>query len=311
MATLALLGALFSGAAAAQTPSPGDGACPLPPETSAILDAKMRGGKSSGSDDEVKAFNRQALGPMVGFIKRMEGLSDAAINGNAAAGACFGTSLDRWVRTDPATVPQSDQAHFEQTWTLSAMALAIIKAQAAGVTITPAAKNWLRTMSDGVRAFHNARPFTNNHAAWAALAVGAAAYITRDEDAWRWALGRESIVTDQIQPDGTLPRELQRGKSASSYHLFTAMPLAAFNLIQRCRGGVEPAQAAAMKRLVTLLPQMEQNPQLLAPKAGAEQGVLKHYAVVRILRGESQERFNEQKLGGDIGNLPKALAQCR
>ncbi|WP_162249994.1 alginate lyase family protein [Methylobacterium sp. Leaf456] len=311
LATLALIAALASGEAAAQAPNPGDGACPVPPETPALLNAKPLGKKNGERDEEGRAFNREMMGGMVAFIKSLERMSDAAINGDAAAGTCFGTNLDRWVRNNPATLPQSGQANFEQTWTLSAVALAVVKAQAAGVKITPEVKNWLRTMSDGVRAFHTAKPFTNNHAAWAAVAVGAAAYITGDQDAWRWALGRESIVTDQIQDDGTLPRELQRGKSATSYHLFTAMPLAALNLMQRCRGGVEASQGAGMKRLVALLPQLEQNPQFLAARAGAEQGVPKHYPVVRILRGESQETFFEQKLGGETANLPKALARCK
>lgn len=312
-ASLVLLGilALSPQRASAEESGRGQG-CPEPPTVSAEIAAKgiYRQG-SSAVDRDAQAFNNASLASLDAFVKRIGDLSDAAMTGDAAAARCFSATMTKWVATNPMTAPDSDQASYSQQWSLASIALAIIKAQAGGVRVTPEVERWLRTVSDQVRAFHDSRQLKNNHAAWAALAVGAAAYILRDDASWRWAMAREAMVIDQIQDDGTIPRELSRGQRASSYHVFSAMPLLSLNLLRRCRGGLDARQSDRMRRLEGLLNTIDTNPQFLAARASSEQFPTTAMFAVNALEGRGAPNASTDKLGGNIGNLRAVAARCR
>lgn len=286
--------------------------CPEPPQTAAALDARSpyQAGSNAKSKDNA-AFNEAANAGINGFIVNIERLADAAMGGDGGAAECFGTTMTKWVKTAPMTETLSGQATLQQQWFLSAIALATIKARAGGARLSPEVERWFRTVSDGVRAYQDARQFKNNLAAWAALAVGATAYLLRDDDGWRWAMGRQALMVDQIQPDGVLPKELARGPRASSYHVFAAMPLFATSLIQSCRGGVDAGQADRLQRLGGLLRSIQQDPQFLAARAGSEQFPAKAMPAVTALQGGGPENYFEDKLGGNITNLRQALSRCR
>lgn len=307
LALLAALAVLSPREAAARTTS-----CPEPPQTAAALDARSpyQAGSNAKDKDNV-AFNEAATAGINGFIVEIERLADAAVDGDAGAADCFGATMAKWVRTAPMTQTLSGQATLQQQWFLAAIALTAIKARAGGARLSPEVERWFRTVSDGVRGYQDARQFKNNLAAWGALAVGATAYLLRDDDGWRWAMGRQAMVVDQIQPDGVLPKELARGPRASSYHVFAAMPLLATSLLQRCRGGIDSGQADRLQRLGGLLRSIEQDPQFLAARARSEQFPAKAMPAVAALQGGGSQNVFEDKLGGNVGNLRQALARCR
>ncbi|SFK57739.1 Alginate lyase [Methylorubrum salsuginis] len=311
IAALVLLGGVALAPQRASAGGTGQGCHVLPTVTAEI---NAMGTYKSGTeerDPDAKAFNRQSLAGLDAFTKTIGSLGDAAMSGDAAVARCFGPAMTAWVATDPLTAPTSDQARFSQQWSLASTALAIIKAQAGGARIPPEVQSWLRTVSDQVRAYHDARSIKNNHAAWAALAVGAAAYILHDDDAWRWAMGREAMVTDRIRDDGVMPLELARGPRASNYHVFTAIPLLGLNLLRRCRGGLDARQSDRMQRLEGLLDTLEANQQLLAEQASSRQLPLSAVDVVKALEGKGAPNVSMDMLGGRIDNLRALPTRCR
>ena len=311
LSSLLLLGAFALSPERASAEDAGQG-CPVPPTVSAEISAKgvYRTGTDS-VDRDALAYNKASLAKLDTFIKMIGDLGDAAMKGDAAAARCFGATMSKWVATDPLTASDSGQASFSQQWSLASISLAIIKAQAGGARITPEVERWLRKVSDQVRAFHDAQQLKNNHAAWAALAVGGAAYILHDNDAWRWAMAREAMIIDQIQDDGTLPREMMRGPRASSYHVFTAMPLLSLNLLRRCRGGLDPRQSDRVQRLERLLNAIDANQQFLASRTSSQQFPTTAMYVVNALEGTGAPNASTEKLGGNIDNLRAVAARCR
>lgn len=308
--SLIVLGAFALSPGRASAEDAGQG-CPVPPTVSAELSAKgVYKSDSNSVDREAQAFNQASLAKLDAFIRMIGDLGDAAMKGDAAA-RCFGATMTKWVATDPMTAPDSGQASLSQQWSLASISLAIIKAQAGGARITPEVARWLKKVSDQVRAYHDANQLKNNLAAWGALAVGGAAYILRDDDAWRWAMAREAMVIDQIQDDGILPRELSRGPRASSYHVFAAMPLLSLNLLRRCRGGLDARQSDRMRRLERLLNAIDANQQFLAERASSQQFPTTAMDTVKALEGAGPPNLSTDKLGGNIDNLRTVAARCR
>ena len=288
------------------------GACPDPAPTAAAIDAvPIYKQGTYAKDRSAEGYNAAALSDLHGFVESIDRLSDDVVRGDAAAARCFASSLAKWVQTAPMTAPGSDQASNEQQWALASIALAIVKAEAYGVRIDPAVEAWLRTVSGQVQAFQDAKKLRNNLAAWGALAVGATAYVLNDEASWRWALRKEAMVTDQIGPDGILPKEMSRGPRASTYHVFATMPLLALNLLKSCRGGQDQAQAAAMQRLLGLLDTIGSDNQYLAARAGNDQIPSMKMPVIHALAGKSSQGSFEWMLGGDVANLRQAASRCR
>ncbi len=289
-----------------------DGAgCPIVNEVAPTIDAKgpYKKGAVIRDDDNVR-YNKLSMLELTRFRKSISQISDQVVQGDGSAKSCFESNLAKWVATDPITVAPSQQAAFEQTWALATVALAIVKAEAGGAKITPETTRWLRRVTDQVRDFHDRKNSRNNHRAWAALAVGAAAYALRDDDAWRWALASEAMIIDQIQPDGTLPLELQRGPRSSTYHFFTAMALMPLNMLRACRGGVDARTRDGTARLLTLLHKIDQDPQVLAGQAGQEQGVITDLPIIASLEGTRDPGRVVDRLGGNVGNLRQSLARC-
>jgi poly(beta-D-mannuronate) lyase len=65
----------------------------------------------------------------------------------------------------------------------------------------------------------------NNHLYWAAWGIGSAGLATDDRSMFEWAVDKARYGIGLIQPDGTLPLEVERGQKAYLYHMFSAMPL--------------------------------------------------------------------------------------
>jgi poly(beta-D-mannuronate) lyase len=65
----------------------------------------------------------------------------------------------------------------------------------------------------------------NNHAYWAGLAVAATGIAANQRDLLEWGISRARLAIADIQKDGTLPLEMDRGALALHYHVFSLAPL--------------------------------------------------------------------------------------
>jgi len=128
----------------------------------------------------------------------------------------------------------SNQAFYVQNWTLSALAITWLKVRSAEPG-TPEERQtiaaWLRQIAGStMRYFDRGRAkgssdSRNNHYGWAGLSVMSAGIAADDKSLFDWGVSAYDDGLSRIQPDGTLPLEMGRGKRALHYHIFALAPL--------------------------------------------------------------------------------------
>jgi poly(beta-D-mannuronate) lyase len=223
---------------------------------------------------------------------------------------CFRRQLDDWAQRGGLSVATSVPAHIQRQWALAGIAASMMKVKSHGIELNPPARAWLHNLMNQVKSFHDEHNLINNHAAWAAFAVGAAAHLLGDQNAWTWAKEREMRVLEQVTDTGLMPPELRRGPRASTYHAFAATPLIAFERLRACRNDTDPRATRALDRVLKLLRQIEATPQLLEPLANSPQFPIATFPKLYSLQvGQGASAFDPM-LGGDTLMLHNALSRC-
>lgn len=91
----------------------------------------------------------------------------------------------------------------------------------------------------------------NNHRYWIGLGVGAAGVAAGDPGLLQWGLDSARLGLKEIQPDGTLPREVKRASRARDYHIFAVAPLVMLAELGRANGAdLYHEQGDSLQRLV-------------------------------------------------------------
>ncbi|HEX3570647.1 MAG TPA: alginate lyase family protein [Acidobacteriaceae bacterium] len=154
--------------------------------------------------------------------------------GSEAAAACVIHHLEVDAKDRALTGKlSSSQAYFVQGWVAGAEAIAYLKVDGSRRT-TPAQRAlilpWLEKNAELTRSFYEQRGKTDgggaqNHFYWAAVQLAATGIATGNRADFDWAMQKAKAGIDAIQPDGTLPEEMRRGKRALHYHLYAASPL--------------------------------------------------------------------------------------
>ncbi len=126
----------------------------------------------------------------------------------------------------------SNQAFYVQGWVAGAVAIAYLKVRGSGLA-TPQENNviaaWLLRIDGQTRSYYDNRQGSsdgqNNHFYWAGLESAAIGTVGDDHKAFNWGVRAYKEGVGSIRPDGTLPREMQRGARALHYHLYALAPL--------------------------------------------------------------------------------------
>ncbi|MCE1235054.1 MAG: alginate lyase family protein [Hyphomicrobiales bacterium] len=177
----------------------------------------------------------------------------------AAGGAMLGTMSSR-------------QAGYERKWRTAGMAIVYLglrerASQEERTTIEP----WLGRLADAVEATDTRPEHWNNHHYWIGLVDTAVGAATGDEA--RFARGRK-IYDDglaAIAADGTLPREMERGRRALHYHAYAAAPLTLSAAIAARRGeDWWERRDGALHRLVGRVVAGLEDPAWFAARTGVE-----------------------------------------
>jgi len=173
------------------------------------------------------------------FDEQMGAVASAADayrrSGNPAAVDCAVQLLKTAATSDAMTGSMSaNQAYYLQNWTLGSLATSYLKVQPSGLvsaqdnaTITA----WMLKVGWQVESYfepHRQKKTMdgrNNHIYWAGFAAMAAAIAGNDHKLFDWGASTYADGVDAIQPDGTLPLEMDRGQRALHYHLFAVTPL--------------------------------------------------------------------------------------
>ena len=123
----------------------------------------------------------------------------------------------------------SNQAYYVQGWVAGAIAIAYLKIRETGFATSKQEKviaAWLQTIGDQTKNYYDSRANSkNNHLYWAGVELAAIGVVADNPNDFQWAIEAYDTGVDNIQPDGTLPLEMARGKRAVHYHLYALAPL--------------------------------------------------------------------------------------
>jgi len=204
------------------------------------------------------------------------------------AAACAAERLLTWATVSALLGEmKTRQAEYERKWTLAALSLATLKI-ADRLSSQDAAKitAWLTALADRSYAFA-ASPgrIRNNHWYWAGLGQAATSMVVasthsarreNEHDEVRLWRRAQSIFRDamsDIDADGLLAKEAERGRRALHYHVFSVMPLVVMAELAAHRGeDWWSTSDGALERLVALVARAIRNPETF-PIAGQERPI--------------------------------------
>ncbi|HVC48040.1 MAG TPA: alginate lyase family protein [Terracidiphilus sp.] len=156
----------------------------------------------------------------------------------------------------------SNQAYYVQGWVIGAIAIAYLKIRDSGLIRrdeSRAIQPWMVAVVRQTMHYYDARrkkstdDAENNHLYWAGVEVAAAGIATSNRKLFRWGIQTYFVGIAQIQPDGSLLREMRRGRRALHYHLYAAAPLVYLAEFGEDNGmHLYGARDYALKRLVKL-----------------------------------------------------------
>src|SRR5215469_13827965 len=128
----------------------------------------------------------------------------------------------------------SNQAYYVQGWVVGAVAIAYLKVRETGIASAADTKtiaDWLQSVGEQTKSYYGAHKRAghgdsqNNHLYWAGVELAAIGVAANDRKDLDWAMATYDNGIDQIQPDGSLPLEMARGRRALHYHLYALAPL--------------------------------------------------------------------------------------
>lgn len=115
----------------------------------------------------------------------------------------------------------------------------------------------------------------NNHMFWAAWGVMSAAVATNNQNHFGWATKKYKQALHQIQPDGTLPLELDRQSKAFHYHVFAVSPLVMMAETLEANGikAYEENSGSLHKLVDRVLVEIETDQKYIEAKTGKQQNL--------------------------------------
>ena len=122
----------------------------------------------------------------------------------------------------------SRQAYYVQGWVIGAIAIAWLKVEDSGLETAERKQvvlPWFRAVVPQTMNFYDSTQAKNNHLYWAGVEAAAIGVACDDRKIFDWAMNTYRVGINEIQPDGSMPLEMQRGRRALHYHLYALAPL--------------------------------------------------------------------------------------
>jgi poly(beta-D-mannuronate) lyase len=219
--------------------------------------------------------------PLSAFTWELAKLSDAWMLTRPARpepAQCVLNWLDAWASADAllGRMVQADAQH-QRKWTLCGMTLDYLKVRGSA-DLDPGAKarveRWFPRVADAAAEYYArwGRAGYNNHIIWLALGMTAAGVAANDHALFDRGITICRDWMEEIQPDGTLPKELDRKGLAFGYHVFSLAPLVMIAEIGAANGlDLYAEKGGAVHRLANCVLKGLADPAWFAAKAGAAQ----------------------------------------
>ena len=256
--------------------------CPQPPQP--MRDLRIELGFAPGNYTKMvpeRVARRQGLTKRLhAYVGQVVDLSDRALllKGAAkeAADACVLGWLQAWLGNGAmlgdVTWPEGQ---YEREWVSIALGLSLLKLHAgkAEVQAPDWASDWYLEASAGLVDLY---PLTaesrNNHWYWAGLAAVVAGTIAGNGERYDWGIAQLHAGIADIDADGFLPLELERGEMALRYTAFAASALVVMTAFEHANGRALPGdEQQDMQRLVRRVLSGLSDPREFERRAGRAQ----------------------------------------
>jgi len=260
-------------------------------------------------DPDAVAQRHQKLMPVFRFLSIVAHLSDEVFRGESDKMRCLTRTLDQWAKVNALLGhTRAMQPGYDRAWALAGLSLAILKGQRVGLQPSDDVRRWLKQLAAQVRTFAERHELRNNLGAWSALGVGASSRITNDELDWQWAVAYHKMMLSQVDPDGTMPRELSRGKRALGYHVFAAIPLIALQQLRECRKDADENSKKSLSRLLLLL-RSDSKGEVIRTKSGGfeQEDSPTNPSWIEVLQTGQGQPVRMSRMGGDAKALHESL----
>ncbi len=149
--------------------------------------------------------------------------------GSREAAACALQHMEAGARDGVFTGRMSSrQAYYVQGWVIGAIAISWLKLAGSGQE-TPEARRlvlpWIVQVVHQTQGFYARTHARNNHLYWAGVEASAAGIAAGNQEFFDWGVSTYRTGIAQIEPDGSMPLEMRRGRRALHYHLYALAPL--------------------------------------------------------------------------------------
>ena len=274
--------------------------------------------KSSIIDSEKWKAYVATSGPYKDLGQRIVDAADAyRTTGSRKAAECAIRHMEAAAKDGVFTGKMSsNQAYYVQGWVIGAIAIAYLKVRGSGLISAAQASEilpWIENVVRQTMDYYDARrqkgtgDAENNHLYWAGMEVAAAGIAANDRKLFDWGTDTYHSGVAQIRPDGSLPRELDRGQRALHYHLFAVAPLVYLAEFGEANGlNLYAERNYALKKLATLSAQGLLNNSFFEKATGIEQDTPKGLPTAEEISWARpyDTRFPDRALSGLLARAP-------
>ncbi len=200
--------------------------------------------------DQQKPVRARVAAPVVLLNRLADDYSKADDADRRQVGECIFGLVHEMAQNAYLTEPKSKEDRYYRDWLMVATLTTLLSIDDDHLdkALDSPTRKWISSAAAETEAFFRSQP-ADNHFYWNGLSLilsGAVLKDTAIEDAGKRVLARG---TSQINELGMLPAEVARGKRATHYHLFAAIPLAAMDHVT---GGSNQAALSRLTRVILL-----------------------------------------------------------
>jgi poly(beta-D-mannuronate) lyase len=263
-------------------------------------------------DQDKLALERRLVEPLSAFSRGIATLVDEMWQEqtqNPLAIKCSKNWLLTWAHAQALTGKPTNQGVFERVWTLSGVSLVYLRLKLLTTLNGDEQKEidaWMQKLSLRVQNDFPSETRNgsrkNNLVDWAALSVMAVSIATNDRAAFDWGVQKIATNLAEVDDDGFLPRELQRGRRALHYHSFALQPIMMAAFLARANGrNLFSENNHALDRLAKSVLEAYRDPAKISARANAELEVpvLEDRAWLEVYRYLQPEKVDDS----DFRNL--------
>jgi poly(beta-D-mannuronate) lyase len=231
------------------------------------------------------AYNKASEAVKGTALKIVDAADDFRQTGSRTAALCVLHAANTLAAGNSMTGKMSSgQAYYVQGWVAGAIAIAYLKVRGYGLSSAQDDAKvgaWLKRVAEQTKGFYSnatkGEGNRNNHFYWAGIELAAIGVVANDKTDWDWGLQTYADGVGRIQPDGTLPLEMQRGVRALHYHLYALAPLVLLAEFGEANGTeMYASNDGAIHRLVKTSVGGIADPSIFVHATGLKQEIAEH-----------------------------------